>query len=424
VSIGQAPGSDRQGGAAQPRPSSGIVYPFEIRRELYDWARFSDEEYARRHRLVREFMAERGLDCMVFEGSNAIWERGWANIRWLTNYIGTMELDALCIFPLEGDPTLAILGLNARLPDRMARSIVTDIRGALNTTQVLIGRLRELGLERARIGVVPVAPYLSLPADHVQALTSELPKVELVDCSDAFWRLRLVLSPEELACLEEAGRIGDAAVEAIIDELRPGMHETDLFAIIYERLAREGGELPTMVLAASESTRAPVSGFQRPRPISRQIQEGDILLLEIGAREAHGYEAQTGKPICFGEPSPEFREMLDVCLEAYAAVTSVLGPGCDAARIREAGSVIHERGYSIVAPLVHGIFNPIDAGPFVGTSHRPDKDVVLQPGMACCVEIHPCSADATRGVFLGDTYVITDDGARSVNRLPAEVTVL
>ena len=86
--------------------------------------------------------------------------------------------------------------------------------------------------------------------------------------------------------------------------------------------------------------------------------------------------------------------------------------------------MIWDRGYSVVAPLVHGIFNPIDAGPFVGTSHRPDKDVVLQPNMALCVEIHPTNAEVTKGVFMGDTYLITEDGARSLNKLPPKLTVI
>ena len=29
-------------------------------------------------------------------------ERGWANIRWVTNYMGTMELDCTCVFPRAG----------------------------------------------------------------------------------------------------------------------------------------------------------------------------------------------------------------------------------------------------------------------------------------------------------------------------------
>lgn len=403
-----------------PRPTS-IVYPYPIDRPAYSWPTFSDAEFARRHDLVRGFMAERDLDVLLIAGTNAIWERGWANIRWVSNFIGTMELDAFCVFPRDGEPTLAILGLNARLPDRLARSVIPDVRGALNTAGVLVERLTELGVRDGRVGVIKPAPYLSLPSDHWDALRGAFPGAEFVEYSDEFWTMRLVLSDEELVCLTEAGRIGDAAVTAVLERLRPGMTEQDLFTIIYETLSREGGELPCMVLAGSESMDAPVSGFQRPRPINRTITDRDVLLLEIGARDGHGYEAQTGKPIIFGEPSERYADLLDVCLDAYERVTGALKPGCRAADLRAAGQVIWDRGYTVVAPLVHGVFNPIDAGPFVGTTHRPDKDVLLAPGMACCVEIHPCSADVREGVFMGDTWLITETGARPLNALPPRV---
>ena len=399
----------------------GIVYPHPINRDEYDWPTFSDAEFERRHQLVRGFMESNDLDCLLIAGNSAIWERGWANIRWVTNFMGTMELDAFCIFPREGEATLAILGLNARLPDRLARSVVTDIRGALNTRTILVDRLNELGLARARIGVINPAPYISIHSDHWNDLQESFPNSEFISYSDEFWKMRLVHSEEEVACLEEAGRIGDAAVQAIMDELQPGMSEHDLFRIIYSAFAAEGGEIPCMVLAASESMDSPKSAFQRPRPINREICQGDILLLELGARDGHGYEAQTGKPITFGPPNSQYQDMLDVCLEAYDAIAAVLKPGCCAKDIRDAGQVIIDRGYTVVAPLVHGVFNPLDAGPFVGTSHRPDKDVILEKNMACCVEIHPCTEDIKAGVFMGDTFLITEDGARSLNNIPAKV---
>jgi Xaa-Pro dipeptidase len=401
-----------------------ILYQHPIARNEYNWPTFSDAEYARRHKLITQFMDERGLDCVLIAGNNGIWERGWANIRWASNYMGSMELDSFVVFPRNADPTVLILGLNARVPDRVARSIFPDVRGALNTAQLLVERIKELGLEKGRIGIIRVAPFISLHHDHMSALCEAFPQAEFPEYSDEWWMMRMVLSDEELACLEEAGRIGDCAVRAVMEQLRPGMREKDLFAIIWSTFAQEGGEVPCMILAGSESMHHPTTSFQRPRPIEREIAVGDLLLLELGARDAHGYEAQTGKPICFGPPPPDFADLFDCCLEAYQAVTSVLKPGCTAAEIRKAGQVIWDRGYTIVAPLVHGVFNPLDAGPFVGTSHRPDKDVTLAPGMALCVEIHPCSEDRKKGVFLGDTYVITETGARSVNKIPPQLYVL
>ena len=412
--------TDQHTTAATPT-SRGIRYPFPIDRDQYRWPTFSDAEFARRHAIVRAFMDEHGLDCLLITGNNSIWERGWANIRWVTNYMGTMELDCTCVFPREGDPMLAILGLNARLPDRIARSVVHDVRGALNTAGVVVDRIAELGLGNGRIGIVTPAPFIDIPHDHHVALTEAYPEAEFPRFSDEFWLKRMVMSDEELACLDEAGRIGDAAVQAIIDRLRPGMHEVDLFNIIYDTFSAEGGENPCMVLAASENMFHPTSAFQRPRPIDRRIEQGDVLLLELGARDGHGYEAQTGKPILFGPPPAGYAAMLDTCIDAYHAIVAELRPGCTAADLRRAGQVITDRGYTVVAPYVHGVFNPLDAGPFVGTSHRPDKDVTLEAGMGVCVEIHPCTQDVIRGVFLGDTYVITDDGARSVNHLEPKV---
>ena len=405
-----------------PTPASrGIRYPFPIDRSLYDWPTFSDAEFARRHQIVRDFMDEHGLDCLLITGNNSIWERGWANIRWVSNFMGTMELDCTCVFPREGDPMLAILGLNARLPDRIARSVIHDVRGALNTSGVIVDRIKELGITSGRVGIITPAPFIDISHDHHVALTEAFPNVEFPRFSDEFWLKRMVMSAEELACLDEAGHIGDAAVQGIMDRLKPGMREVDLFNIIYDVFSAEGAENPCMVLAASENMYNPTSAFQRPRPVERTIQQGDVLLLELGARDSHGYEAQTGKPIIFGPPPDDYRAMLDTCLEAYHAIADVLKPGCTALDIRAAGKVITDNGYTVVAPLVHGVFNPLDAGPFVGTSHRPDKDVVLEPGMGVCVEIHPCSEDIIRGVFLGDTFVITEDGARCVNKLEAKV---
>ena len=90
-----------------------ILYQYPIERNDYKWPTFSDAEFKRRHQIAQQFMDERGLDCLLVAGNNGIWERCWANIRWLSNYMGTMELDSFVVFPRQGEPTVLILGLNA-----------------------------------------------------------------------------------------------------------------------------------------------------------------------------------------------------------------------------------------------------------------------------------------------------------------------
>ena len=78
-----------------------ITYPHPINHDWYDWPTFSDEEFERRHTLVRGFMAEHDLDCLLVASAAHLWDRGWANVRWISNYMGTMELDSFVIFPAD-----------------------------------------------------------------------------------------------------------------------------------------------------------------------------------------------------------------------------------------------------------------------------------------------------------------------------------
>ena len=53
-----------------------ITYPHPINHDWYDWPTFSDEDFARRHALVRGFMAEHDLDCLLVASAAHLWDRG------------------------------------------------------------------------------------------------------------------------------------------------------------------------------------------------------------------------------------------------------------------------------------------------------------------------------------------------------------
>ena len=251
--------------------SRGIRYPFPIDRSRYKWPTFSDAEFARRHQIVRDFMDEHGLDCLLITGNNSIWERGWANIRWVTNYMGTMELDCTCVFPREGDPMLAILGLNGRLPDRIARSIVTDVRGTLNTSGVIVDRINELGLGKGRIGIITPAPYIDISHDHHVSPRRGVPRRRV----PAVLRRVLDEAHGDVATRSWRASTRPAAsatppCQAIIDRLKPGMREVDLFNIIYDVFCAEGARDPVHGARGVREhvpsrQRVPAAASDRPR---------------------------------------------------------------------------------------------------------------------------------------------------------------
>ena len=114
------------------------------------------------------------------------------------------------------------------------------------------------------------------------------------------------------------------------------------------------------------------------------IAKGDVLLLELGARDGHGYEAQTGKPIVFGTAAAGLPGRCSIVSSRPTTRSSTCcKPGCTADDSAAPGKSSTDRGYTVVAPYVHGVFNPLDAGPFVGTSHRPTRTSPSQPGWEC-----------------------------------------
>ena len=200
------------------------------------------------------------------------------------------------------------------------------------------------------------------------------------------------------------------------------MREVDLFNIIYDVFSAEGGEIPCMVLAASENMFHPTSAFQRPRPIDREIERRRRPA--AGARRARrprlrGADGQADR--LRRRRRPTTKTMFDVCLEAYHAIVAELKPGCTAADLRRAGQVITDRGYTVVAPLCARCLQPARCGPFVGTSHRPDKDVTLAPGMGAVRRDPPVQRGRDQGGLPRRHLRHHRDGARWVNHLEPKV---
>ncbi|MFQ6011761.1 MAG: aminopeptidase P family N-terminal domain-containing protein, partial [Nitrososphaerales archaeon] len=99
-------------------------YKWVVPKSSYEYPRFSDQEYQRRWSLVRNWMKEKGLDCLLIGGGNMLSDRGWSNMVYLTNYMGTLSPCSYLVFPLEGEPTIVDSRNCAERPDRRAQSVI------------------------------------------------------------------------------------------------------------------------------------------------------------------------------------------------------------------------------------------------------------------------------------------------------------
>ena len=72
--------------------------------------RFSLAERDRRWRLVRQLMAEEGLDVIVTAVNTGHWDHFQANTRYLTSVDGNCD-EAAAVFPLEDEVTAVAMAI-------------------------------------------------------------------------------------------------------------------------------------------------------------------------------------------------------------------------------------------------------------------------------------------------------------------------
>jgi Xaa-Pro aminopeptidase len=381
-------------------------------------------------------MDEEDLDALLVQGSNAIWDRGWTNTRWLTNHVGCQLSQAeYVVFPRDAEEaiTISTLDMFAEMPARRARAaeVVDDIRGSgFRCIREALARLDELGLEDGRIGLVEVDASLSIPYDDMVKLHDRLPEAEVVPVTESFWELRHVKSDEEVEIIERSAKIGALVMEAVIDRIEPGLPESALWGIVADAMAYQGGELPTMILGCSTNMYDSDDGHQRERPRNRTLREGDFVINEHSPRYPDGSESQIGIPVLLGEPSPLYEELIEQTMAVHETVVDHLRPGNTGGDVIDAvDPIVEAAGYVRSAPLVHGELGGGISGPTVGVE-SPDgegltgRDIEFKENMTLVPEVHLSTPDWSAGVFINATYVIEDGGARCLNDFPVEPVIL
>jgi Xaa-Pro aminopeptidase len=416
----------RQVAAAELKPMSDIDID-SYRPYVYD--RVSDAEFVRRHRAIRQFMQQEHLDCLLIAGGTGTWDRNWTNTRWAVNHVGAQLTNySYVVFPLEGEPSVLVFPIVAWLPARRAREIVDDVRPTTDPAKSAVERINELGLPKGRIGIVETDLYTSIPHVHHQTFTQELPGVDWQTVTRQWWRaLRLVRSEEEISFIERSARIGDVMTAALADVLQPGVSEQALFGTLYDAMARAGGETPAMVLAASGPSYSDFDIFQRERHMNRVLGVGDVVVTELGPRYPDGSECQTGRAYALGRPSRRYQEMGAVMLDAYDRVVDTFRPGKTDADVVKAAGVIKDAGYTWLSPLVHAPEGgATGALPHIasGVDQPEEKRVTFAPNMVMCVQIHVGLPDYSAGVFMADTWAITEKDPRCLNQYPREFVIV
>jgi Xaa-Pro aminopeptidase len=397
----------------------------------FPYPRFSVAEYQRRYTNIRGLMGEQKLDCLLIIGGSAAYGRLWFNLRYVTNMMGKAEMATYCFFPKEGEPAVVTRPGHSLAGGMLARTAVRNvIVGRPSVLDSIVNEIKERGYEKGRVGIVEYDPYTSIPKNHWDFFTKQLPQAEFVFVTNEFIAMRLLKSAEEIQCLERSAELGDIGIGAMQERVRIGMSEGEVFGIVHEAVLKAGGEMG-MIQIGSCSMLDPDINDQRPRPVERMIGARDIINNELGIFY-NGYEAQCGRPVLTGAPTAEYQAMFEVALEGYKRLAPTLHAGKSSDDSIGAMQFIKDSEFEFYGGFLQGMLgaNPrhepqigFDRVQSVEDRFLFDADgrLVYQVGHVFALQMHIVDKQHTRGLFLADFFAIEANGPRCLNKLPLEM---
>lgn len=383
---------------------------------------FSLEEREHRWGRVRQLMAQEELSCLIGFPSQGRFEQFHANTRYLIQ-IGGFMTEAAVVFPLDGDVTAIVQTPRDLEFWRPIHHWIEDLRISRRIwADPIIHRLKELHLERSRIGVIGLkglvrAPEGIVPWYMFEKVKEALPNADFVNATPLLLRARAVKSAEEIAFVQSAMQVAEKMVETMVQVARPGVRENIVYAAMIETMLSNGAELPTMIYWSAGQEGAP----SHLVPTARKLRAGDFLTNEIEAKWG-GYIGQVVAPAFIGPVPERQRNAFQASLKIFDALSPRIRAGETLARIgREYQTMAEDAGYKPAAWLLHGRGLGDDLPILPGTKVEGDdvfeegNVLILKPGLV------PADGGGEGMARAGETVVVTKDGAKRLGKRRLEV---
>lgn len=360
-----------------------------------EYPRFSDAEYARRHKLLADVMDKAGVDHLLIVTDH----RTGNATQWVTAWPGTVE--AYTVFKPGVKMTMFMEWFN-HFP--LGRKIARDVDvqwGEHRGIQKTIEELKRRGARRVgTMGPLAARKYRQLE-EHF----------EVVALDAEYVRCRMIKSEEEINWLRIGAAFSDAGFAALLAGTRPGLTERELGDLVEHAYIKHGGT--TMIhyigVTAMENPHIYVPP-QQPSP--RRVQKGDVVFCELSAfwwdyagQVLRSFTVET-------DPTPLYRDLHATAEAAFDAVTGVVRHGTTMEEIIEAASVIEKNGFTACDDLMHG-FGGGYFQPILGTRSRPAgplPKMTLEESMTVVVQPNVITKDHKAGVQVGELIRVTRSG--------------
>ena len=328
------------------------------------------------------------------------------NVRYLTGFSGTSALVLVTQRDLHFITDFRY--------DQQLKEEVGDIVTPRIEAQSLWTGLWNLGATLSGVEVVGFESAHLLHRDFQRLLTEGTrwqwrPQVNLVEA------LRESKDADEVALIRHAGEMATNALKKTLLEVRPGMTELNVAGILEHALRDQGSEdFPFATIVAS----GPRAALPHARASSREIQRGELLLLDFGA-QYKGYCSDVTRTVVVGHATTEQREIYEIVRHANAFAANSVRAGMKG---QEADGLarryIEDQGYgdAFGHSLGHGLGLEVHEAP------RLAKTVESTLGAGAVVTIEPgIYKPGWGGVRIEDDVHLASSGPEILTDFPREL---
>jgi Xaa-Pro dipeptidase len=366
-----------------------------------EYPRFSDSEYARRHKALAAAMQEVGADTLLVITEN----RSGNATQWVTGWPGTVE--AYVVFRPGEKMWMTVEWVNHYpLANKMCAHMDV-VWGEHRGPEKLLAELKRRGAKRVGIiGPLRVAKYRALEQHF-----------EMVSLDAKYTRMRMVKSEEELDWIRIGAAMSDAGLAALLAGTKPGLTERELGAIVESAYIRHGGT--TMIHYIGVTSMKKPHIYVPPQHHSpRKVKKGDMVFCELSAFW-WDYAGQVLRTFTVGaDATPLYRDLYETAEAAFDAVTKVARHGTTMQEIVDATGVIEQNGFTVCDDLMHG-FGGGYFQPILGSKSRPAgplPDMTLEENMTVVVQPNVITRNNSAGVQVGEMIRITRTGFERLHR--------
>src|SRR5882757_4033196 len=317
-----------------------------------------------------------------------------------------------------GDP-----GIEARTGFAAVKSFASDFRVAVENLAKTFPNFYTILPCQKELGGYPHEKAV------VEWLQIAAPQAKLKDFRAQIGAMRQIKSPGEIAFLKEAiGLTLDSHLEAM-KLMRPGLYEYQVAAKMVEVHAWGGSEAEGYAPIVGAGPNSTALHYDK---LSRKIEDGDIVVLDVAAQYA-GYSADITRTIpANGKYTARQREIYDIVLGAQNAALAALKPGVD--MCQKSSKSLHKISYNYInshGKDLHGkalgIYFIHGLGHHIGLNVHDSGDhcAPFQPGMVITIEPGIYIPEENLGVRIEDDVLITESGYKLLSeRLPRDADAI